>query len=132
RIGLAGPMWGLAASIGFYVIYLATGAPIWSAISHINAWINLFNLIPISPLDGGRGFRALVSWQRWCIALAFGLAYFTTHDGLLLLLAIVAIVMALRKTDPGPGDKRAFIEYVILIAALSALVLVRLPHSVLQ
>jgi Zn-dependent protease len=29
------------------------------AIARVGAWINLFNLLPIPPLDGGRGFRPL-------------------------------------------------------------------------
>jgi len=132
RIGLAGPIWGLAASFAFYAIYLATSAPIWAAISYINAWINMFNLIPIAPLDGGRGFRALVQWQRWTITGCFFAAWILTHDGLLALLGIVAAIMSFRKAEPGTGDRRAFVEYVMLIAALAILVYLRLPDSLLR
>ena len=54
RIGLAGPVWGLSAAIVSWVIYLATGAPIWLAIAELTGFINLFNLIPVWQLDGAR------------------------------------------------------------------------------
>lgn len=128
RIGLAGPIWGLGASVAAALVYFATGSPVWAAIARVNSWINLFNLIPISPLDGGRGFRVLKTWQRATIAVAFGAAYLVTQDGLLALLAIVAVVMVFaKKQEVGNGDQRAFAEYLILIAALSALVLIKVP-----
>src|SRR2546430_11600704 len=58
RVGLAGPIWGAGAAIAAYGVYLATGAGIWGAIAHVGAYINLFNLLPVWQLDGGRGFRS--------------------------------------------------------------------------
>lgn len=54
-MGLAGPLWGLAAAIAAALAYLATDAPIWAAIARFGAWINLFNLLPVWQLDGSRG-----------------------------------------------------------------------------
>ena len=70
RIRLAGPVWGLGAAVAAYLAYLATGAPIWAAITHVRAFLNLFNLLPIWQFDGGRGFHALTRTQRG-IAAAF-------------------------------------------------------------
>src|SRR3984885_6743050 len=64
RVGLAGPIWGLGATIVAWLGGLSTGLPIWYAIAHTSAWLNLFNLIPVWQLDGGRGFRALTRKQR--------------------------------------------------------------------
>ena len=64
RIGLAGPLWGAAAALLFLVPGVLTGQGVWLAVAHSTAYINLFNLIPIWTLDGGRAFRALDRKQR--------------------------------------------------------------------
>jgi hypothetical protein len=63
-VGLAGPLWGLGASVAAYVAYVTTGMPIFSAIAHASAWLNLFNLLPVWQLDGGRGFSAMSRTHR--------------------------------------------------------------------
>jgi Zn-dependent protease len=52
RIGLAGPIWGSAAALGAWAIAVMGGGPMYAAIAHVAAWLNLFNLMPIWPLDG--------------------------------------------------------------------------------
>src|SRR5262249_19706981 len=59
RIGLAGPVWGLAAAIAAFAVGTITGGPVWFAIARTGAWINLFNLLPIWQLDGNRGLHAV-------------------------------------------------------------------------
>jgi Zn-dependent protease len=118
RVGLAGPVWGLAAALGAYGIGRATGSQLWLAIAQATAFINLFNLIPFWQLDGGRGFGALTQPQRWLAALVVGGAWMLTHQGLLLLLLILAIVQAFR---PGPEepDNGALATYGGLVAVLT-------------
>ncbi len=120
RVGLAGPLWGLAAAVAAWLIALATGWQSMAAIAKIGAWINLFNLLPVPPLDGGRGFRALTRMQRIAITAAMFAAWFLTAEGLLILLAIVGVVRCMQ-TAPESGDRRAFAEFLFLLAALSAL-----------
>ncbi len=71
RIGLAGPTWGLGAAILCGLMAATSGAPIWMALVHTIGFMNLFNLLPVFFLDGGRGARALDTQQRW---LALGLS----------------------------------------------------------
>lgn len=59
RIGLAGPVWGLGASLAALAISLARHSDFWLGIAQVSAWINLFNLMPLWQLDGSRGFHAL-------------------------------------------------------------------------
>ena len=45
-------------------IWKMSGLPIFAAIAGVGAWINLFNLIPIGTLDGGRGFHPMDRVQK--------------------------------------------------------------------
>ena len=83
EIGLAGPIYGLGAAVVALGLWLATKHPIFAAIAGVGAWINLFNLLPIAMLDGGRGFRAMSRIQKFIAAAAALGALFFTDDGLL-------------------------------------------------
>jgi Zn-dependent protease len=124
RVGLAGPIWGLAAALAAYAIGLATGAPIWMAIAKTAGFLNLFNLIPIWQLDGGRGFRALSRLDRWIAVAAILLAWAVTSQGFLLLLAGGAVFRAIGKDAPADHDWPALATYIALIAALAPLSLI--------
>lgn len=121
RVGLAGPIWGLGAVVVFFVAALLTGWKSLGAIAHAGAWINLFNLVPVWTLDGGRGFRALSRQQRWLAVAVIGAAWFFTAEGLLVLLLLAAGFQALAMPAEEKGDTRATVEYGVLVAALSAL-----------
>jgi Zn-dependent protease len=128
RIGLAGPMWGAGAAVLAALIYYVTGRPFWAGICHLAAWINLFNLIPISPLDGGRGFDPLSRTQALLLCAIVGAAWFVTGESLLLIIGIAAIIRALAKPADAQSDGTAFVMFILLITALSALVCLRGPH----
>jgi Zn-dependent protease len=51
---LAGPAFGVAAAAVCWAFAFATGEPFWAACAYAGFFINLFNLIPALPLDGGR------------------------------------------------------------------------------
>ena len=70
RVGLAGPILGSLAALVPLAIYGATGSNFWRALAFIGFFLNLFNLLPILPLDGGRAMAA-VSPFMW--VLGFGL-----------------------------------------------------------
>ena len=48
------------------VIWLATGEEFWQALAFIGFFLNLFNLAPVLPLDGGRAMSALTPWM-WIV-----------------------------------------------------------------
>ena len=123
RVGLAGPIWGLGATIVAWLGALVTGQPIWYAIAHTSAWLNLFNLIPIWQLDGGRGFRALTRKQRG-MALGAALAMWVmTQQMMLLLISAGAVYRLFSRDYPSEDDNGALTQYIGLIVLLSLLVL---------
>ena len=69
RVGLAGPILGSIATLAPLAIWLATGSDFWRALAYVGFFINLFNLLPVLPLDGGRAMAAL-SPVIWLVGLA--------------------------------------------------------------
>lgn len=59
RVGLAGPILGTAATLIPLTIWLATGSDLWRALAYVGFFINLINLLPVLPLDGGRALAVL-------------------------------------------------------------------------
>jgi Zn-dependent protease len=57
-VALNGPLWGALLTILPLGLFLATGSHFWAAVASWWAIINLFNLLPITPLDGGRAMQA--------------------------------------------------------------------------
>jgi Zn-dependent protease len=62
RVGLAGPVLGTIGTLIPLVIWQATGEEFWQALTYVGFFLNLFNLLPILPLDGGRAMAALSPW----------------------------------------------------------------------
>jgi Zn-dependent protease len=69
RVGLAGPVLGSIATLVPLAVWLATGSEFWRALAYVGFLINLFNLLPVLPLDGGRAMAALSPWI-WAIGFA--------------------------------------------------------------
>ena len=122
RIGLAGPIWGTGAALAFLVPWIVNGGGLWLALAHATAYINLFNLIPIWQLDGGRGFRALDRQQRvYSIGVMLALWYFSNANMFLALAAGGAYRVFWAKDQPMEGDRGAFIQYAGLLVMLGAM-----------
>ena len=129
RIGLAGPTWGLAASVGAWLVALATGWPSWAAIAKVAGWLNLFNLIPVWQLDGSRGFRALSRSQRWIVVATMAAMFFVTTDGMLGIIAAVAAFRAFGEKEgvSAEGDRGAFYLFAFLVITLALMSEIRVP-----
>ena len=120
RVGLAGPLFGLGATVVVYAAHLATGWESLAAIARVGAWVNLFNLLPLATLDGGRGFSSFTRLQRGLAAVVLALCWVGTHEGLLLLLLVCAAARAFVGRAADEPDWPALAQYAFLCAALSA------------
>jgi Zn-dependent protease len=69
RVGLAGPILGSVASAACILVWHATGSDMWRALAYTGFFLNLFNLLPVVPLDGGRAMAAMAPWM-WFIGFA--------------------------------------------------------------
>jgi Zn-dependent protease len=123
RVGLAGPIWGLGAAIAAALIGALTGSPLCYAVARVGAWINLFNLIPVWQLDGGRGFRALTRRQRAIALAAIVSMWVVTTESMLLLLSLGAGYRLFTKDAPAEPDRGVLFQYTALVVLLSLLFL---------
>ncbi|MFN2459814.1 MAG: site-2 protease family protein [Candidatus Velthaea sp.] len=70
----AGPAVGIAASGLCHAYGIATGNPFWIVAAHIGYLLNLFNLIPVLPLDGGR-IAGSIDPRLWMLGIVLFVAY---------------------------------------------------------
>src|SRR4051812_43123126 len=73
RVGLAGPVLGSIGCLVPLALYGATGNQLFQALAFTGFFLNLFNLLPVVPLDGGRAMAALSPWM-WLVGFALLLA----------------------------------------------------------
>jgi len=69
RVGLAGPILGSIGSAVCLLIWHLTGHDFWRALAFTGFFLNLFNLLPVVPLDGGRAMAAMAPWM-WFVGFA--------------------------------------------------------------
>jgi Zn-dependent protease len=69
RVGLAGPVLGTLGAGAVALIGVLTGSGFWYALAFTGFFLNLFNLLPVLPLDGGRAMAAMAPWMWF---LGFG------------------------------------------------------------
>jgi Zn-dependent protease len=73
RVGLAGPILGSIGCLVPLVLWKVTGNVFWEALAFTGFFLNLFNLLPVLPLDGGRAMAALSPWM-WFVGYALLIA----------------------------------------------------------
>ena len=88
RVGLAGPVLGSIGALGAVAIWQATGSNLFRALAFIAFFLNLFNLLPVLPLDGGRAMAALTPWM-WLVGFAALVAVGIAFPNPIVLLIIV-------------------------------------------
>jgi Zn-dependent protease len=131
RVGLAGPILGSIATLVPLGIWLATGSDFWRALAFIGFFLNLFNLLPVLPLDGGRAMAALSPWV-WLVGFAGLVAMAFLFPSPILILILVLGGMEswrrwkARNTPEGRAYHRIPTRTRVLVAATYLLLIVAL------
>jgi len=109
RVGLAGPILGSLATLVPLGIWLATGEQFWQALAYIGFFLNLINLLPVLPLDGGRAMAALSPWV-WFVGFAalVGLTFAFPNPIMILVLVFGGIESWRRWKARNTPESRAF------------------------
>ena len=123
RVGLAGPVLGTIGTLIPLALWLATGAEFWQALTYVGFFINLFNLLPVLPLDGGRAMAALSPWV-WFAGYAglVALTFFFPNPILILILLIGGYESWQRWKNRNTPEARAYHAIPARTRALVAVV----------
>jgi len=121
EIALAGPLAGLLAAAASFAIFLITRKPVFAALAHAGAWLNLFNLIPVWRLDGGQATHALNRLQRGLLLLTCLLFFWMTGQMGFLFVAAGMTYRLFTKDVPEEPSTRTMVFFTVLLFALGAL-----------
>jgi Zn-dependent protease len=92
RVGLAGPVLGSIGAAACLAIGEAADSDLFRALAYIGFFLNLFNLLPVVPLDGGRAMAAMAPWV-WFVGLGVLVAMLFVFPNFILLLIVIFAAM---------------------------------------
>lgn len=88
RVALAGPILGSVGAAACWIAGEATGSDVLVGLAFVGFFLNLFNLIPIVPLDGGRAAGALHP-VFWFVGLLMMLTLVVLRPNPILILIVI-------------------------------------------
>jgi Zn-dependent protease len=109
-VAMAGPLIGTIGALAVYLAGRTLDSNILLAIAYAGLFLNLFNLLPISPLDGGR-ITAIISPRIWLIGAPIMLALLLYRPSpVLFLVAILSAPQLLKawRYDPHAPENVAY------------------------
>jgi len=113
RIALAGPIVGSLGAAAIYALGVAEDSNRLKAIAFLGFFINLFNLLPIVPLDGGRAVAALHP-ALWLVGLVGLGALVVIRPNPILIIILVFAAMELWRRWQMRGHPAARAYYSVL------------------
>jgi Zn-dependent protease len=89
RVGLAGPVLGTAGALALIPFAEAADSDFLRALAFVGLFLNLFNLLPVLPLDGGRAMAAMAPWM-WFVGFgALVVLAFVAPNPILILIVLI-------------------------------------------
>ena len=111
-VGLGGPLLGTIAALAVYYLGLDRDSTLLVAIAYAGFILNLFNLIPLPPFDGGR-ITAVLGPRIWFLGVPILVALFLYRPNpLLLIVALLAgpQLLAAWRHNPNAPEAKAYYE----------------------
>lgn len=109
-VAMAGPLVGTIGTVLVYYWGRHTQDGLLLAIAYGGFFLNFVNLIPLSPLDGGR-ITAIISPRAWFLGVPLLLGMMLYRPSPLLIVIAIAAIPALRKAwgyDPADEENRRY------------------------
>jgi Zn-dependent protease len=98
RVGLAGPILGTLGCLALLPLALAgAGDGFWEALVFTGLFLNLFNLLPVVPLDGGRAMAALSPWMWFVGLFVMAIVAFAFPNPIIILILLLAAFETYRR-----------------------------------
>jgi Zn-dependent protease len=88
RVGLAGPILGSIGAAVCLAVGEATNSDLLRALAYVGFFLNLINLVPLVPFDGGRAMAAMAPWL-WFVGLGAMVALLLVTKNPFLLIFVV-------------------------------------------
>ena len=103
-IGIMGPVFGTLAGLGCLLLYAVTPghSPFWLALAQVNFFMNLFNLAPTPPLDGG-WITPLFSPKLLAVGAVL-LLFLARYNPLIIVLALMSLPRIISGWKAKPED----------------------------
>jgi len=127
-IGFAGPLVGTLGAMACYWLARETDSRLLLALAYSGCMLNLFNLIPLAPFDGGR-ITAIISPKVWFAGVPLLAAlFFYRPSPMLILMAVLAYPQLKLALSGDPDRPEAFydvpretrINYAVMYLGLAA------------
>lgn len=103
NIAIGGPAAGTLSAMICLVFFLWTDNALMLVLSYTACILNLFNLIPCLPLDGGKIAAAISPHSWWAGSLALGLLFFFTYNLIILMVFLFSLFRLWRNEDSLSG-----------------------------
>ncbi|MFD9624666.1 site-2 protease family protein [Peribacillus muralis] len=87
-LAFGGPLLGTLAFLPAIPLFMMTENPFWLLVITLGSLINLFNLMPVHPLDGGR-IVGVISTKLWILGIIGMVVYMFYHPNPLLILFLL-------------------------------------------
>jgi Zn-dependent protease len=97
RVGLAGPILGTLGCLALLPLALGSDDAFWDALIFTGLFLNLFNLLPVVPLDGGRAMAALSPWMWFVGLFVMTVVTFAIPNPILILILLLAAYETYRR-----------------------------------
>ena len=115
-VGLGGPLLGTVGAGLAYLLARNADAPWLLAVAYAGFFLNLFNLIPLSPMDGGR-ITAVLSPRLWLLGAPMLAALYWWRPSITLLIIAVLAAPQLWKAVKFRRDSPEALGYYAVPAA---------------
>jgi Zn-dependent protease len=107
NIAIGGPATGTLSALVCLLFYLWTDSLLMLVLAYTACILNLFNLIPCTPLDGGRITAAISPHMWWVGTVATGILFFYTSNFFILIILLYSL-FRLWQGDNGEEDERYY------------------------
>jgi Zn-dependent protease len=97
KLAIGGPLLGSLGALICFLLYFLLKQNFYMALAYTGFMLNLFNLIPLHPLDGGRTVSA-ISPKLWLIGIPLGvIAFFKFFNPIILLLLVLGVIQVINQ-----------------------------------